>query len=80
MGLCEGLPFTIIELFNEEDDVINHHGFERKVPEDQKEIKTNNTKRIFKMAKFIMTTVVPILAVVFTMIYWAYAIYCYGQS
>ena len=67
-------------MFNEEDDVINHHGFERRVPGDQKQMKKRKPARIFKMATFVMTKVVPILAVVFTIIYWAYAIYCYGQS
>ena len=75
---CKVVLFTIIELFNEEDDVINHHGFERRVPGDQKQ--KRKPARIFKMATFVITKVVPILAVVFTIIYWAYAIYCYGQS
>ena len=72
--------FTIIELFNEED-VINHHGFERKVPDAQKGLETRKTQRIFNLATSIMRYVVPILTVLFTLIYWAYAIYCYqGQD
>ena len=67
-------------MYHETDDFVNHHGFERKVPQSQKENNTTKTERIFNIATFIMTKVVPILAVVFTIIYWAYAIYCYGQS
>ena len=51
------------------------------MPQSQKENNcTSKTERIFNIATFIMTKVVPILAVVLTIIYWAYAIYCYGQS
>ena len=45
--------FTIIELYNEGDDTINHHGFARKVEEGQNESqKSKNKKRIFNFATF----------------------------
>ena len=91
--------FTIIELFNEED-MINHHGFPRKVQNSQEDTKTSQATSIFNVATFIGMSyiifflllrtvlnfnftevkVVPMLAVSFTLVYWTYAIYCYGQD
>ena len=51
------------------------------MPDAQKGIETKKRKRIFNFANSIMSIIVPILTVVFTLIYWAYAIYCYiGQD
>ena len=79
-----------------EEDAINHHGFERKVPEFQKYSKESYTKKIYNVATFfgkswqsqylttiiinlfLETKVVPVIVVLFTVIYWSYAISCYG--
>ena len=39
-------------MWNVEEDAINHHGFERKVPEFQKNSKESYTKRIYNVATF----------------------------
>ena len=65
-------------MYNEENEVINHHGFERRVLDAKSDVKTEESKIILNgVSTILMSKVVPILAVLFTIIYWAYAIYCY---
>ena len=45
--------FTIIELYNEEDTTINHHGFARDVADLKVESKFSYKEKVFKWAKII---------------------------